>query len=100
MLAAAVFDHGAAPPGVSDRLFRFEYLARRIHTGRELAACAFARDEIPASMTRLQAVADTAPQGRPLVVMDTAPAAILGALEDPTKEKLPRNLSLRGASDC
>jgi uncharacterized protein (DUF1786 family) len=34
-------------------------------------------------MTRLQAAAATAPAGRPLVVMDTAPAAVLGALEDP-----------------
>src|SRR5919201_3286983 len=25
-LAVAVFDHGAAPPGYSDRIFRFEYL--------------------------------------------------------------------------
>jgi uncharacterized protein (DUF1786 family) len=79
----AVFDHGAAPPDVSDRLFRFEYLAQRIQTGQGLAAFAFARDEVPASMTRLQAVADTAPDDRPVAVMDTAPAAILGALEDP-----------------
>ncbi len=83
VLAVAVFDHGAAPPGVSDRLFRFEYLARRIQTGQGLAAFAYARDGVPASMTRLQAVADTASGGRPLAVMDTAPAAILGALEDP-----------------
>ena len=27
-LAVAVFDHGAAPPGFSDRVFRFNYLAR------------------------------------------------------------------------
>jgi uncharacterized protein (DUF1786 family) len=83
VLAVAVFDHGAAPRGVSDRLFRFEYLAQRIQTGQGLVAFAFARDDIPASMTRLQAVADTAPDGWPLAVMDTAPAAILGALEDP-----------------
>jgi uncharacterized protein (DUF1786 family) len=83
VLAVAVFDHGAAPPGYSDRLFRFEYLAERIGAGGGLAAFAFARDEIPARMTRLQAVAATAPAGRPLVVMDTAPAAVLGALEDP-----------------
>ena len=83
VLAVAVFDHGAAPPGYSDRLFRFEYLANRIQTGLGLAAFAFPRDGIPASMTRLQAAASTAPTGRPLVVMDTAPAAVLGALEDP-----------------
>jgi uncharacterized protein (DUF1786 family) len=82
LLAVAVFDHGAAPPGVSDRLFRFEYLAERIQTGKGLAAFAFLREEIPPSMTRLQAAAATAPEDRPLVVMDTAPAAVLGALED------------------
>jgi uncharacterized protein (DUF1786 family) len=83
VLAVAVFDHGAAPPGYSDRLFRFEYLAERIETGTGLAAFAFARDEIPPSMTRLQAAVSTAPAGRAIVAMDTAPAAILGALEDP-----------------
>lgn len=82
VLAVAVFDHGAAPPGYSDRLFRFEYLAERIQDGRGLSSFAFTRGEIPDSMTRLQAVASTAPQSRPLVVMDTAPAAVLGALED------------------
>jgi len=83
LLGVAVFDHGAAPPGTSDRLFRFEYLAERIHTGAGLAAFAFERSQIPASMTRLQAAASTAPADRPLVAMDTAPAAVLGALEDP-----------------
>ncbi len=90
VLAVAVFDHGHAPPGYSDRLFRFEYLAERIRAGGGLAGFAFGRDEsrghssgIPASMTRLQAAAATAPADRPLVVMDTAPAAVLGALEDP-----------------
>jgi uncharacterized protein (DUF1786 family) len=82
VLAVAVFDHGAAPPGYSDRLFRFEYLARRIEAGAGLSGFAFDADRIPPSMTRLQAVAATAPAGRPLLVMDTAPAAVLGALED------------------
>jgi len=82
-LAIGVFDHGAAPRGVSDRLFRFEYLADRIRARHGLAGFAYSSDSIPDSMTRLQAVAATAPAGRPLVVMDTAPAAVLGALEDP-----------------
>ena len=51
LLAVAVFDHGAAPPGYSDRLFRFEYLADRIETGMGLAGFAFPREEIPPSMT-------------------------------------------------
>ena len=89
LLAVAVFDHGAAPPDYSDRLFRFEYLAERIQTGAGLASFAFERSEIPPSMTRLQAAASTAPADRPLVAMDTAPAAVLGALEDPGTRACP-----------
>jgi uncharacterized protein (DUF1786 family) len=83
VVAVAVFDHGAAPPGVSDRLFRFEYLAQRLETGLGLGAFAFAREAIPPSLTRLRAAASCAPDDRPVLVMDTAPAAVLGALEDP-----------------
>jgi uncharacterized protein (DUF1786 family) len=81
-VAVAVFDHGAAPPGVSDRVFRFEYLRERLGGGLGLAGFAFPRDAVPPSMTRLRAVADTAPSDLPVLLMDTAPAAILGALED------------------
>lgn len=82
-MAVAVFDHGAAPPGFSDRVFRFNYLRERLATGLGLAGFAFPRDEIPEAMTRLKAVAATAPTNVPLLLMDTAPAAVLGALEDP-----------------
>jgi uncharacterized protein (DUF1786 family) len=81
-LAVAVFDHGAAPPGFSDRVFRFNYLRERLDTGRGLAGFAFERADVPESMTRLRAVAATAPSDLPLLLMDTAPAAVLGALED------------------
>jgi|SRR5579864_288323 len=83
-LAVAVFDHGAAPPGFSDRVFRFNYLRERLAAGLGLAGFAFPRDDVPDSMTRLKAVASTAPSDLPLLLMDTAPAAIIGALEDPT----------------
>lgn len=82
-LAVAVFDHGAAPPGFSDRVFRFDYLRQRLAVGSGLAGFAFLREQVPAAMTRLRSVASTAPPGLPLLVMDTAPAAVLGALEDP-----------------
>jgi uncharacterized protein (DUF1786 family) len=83
-VAVAVFDHGEAPPGISDRQFRFDYLDTHIRKENRLSAFAFPSDEIPQIMTRLQAVADSA-QGfnAPLVVMDTAPAAVLGATLDP-----------------
>jgi uncharacterized protein (DUF1786 family) len=83
LVAIGVFDHGAAPAGVSDRLFRFEYLKQRLATGLGLAGFAFLRETIPPSMTRLRAAASTAPADRALLAMDTAPAAALGALEDP-----------------
>jgi uncharacterized protein (DUF1786 family) len=81
-LAVAVFDHGNAPPDVSDRVFRFNYLAERFSTGRGLLALGFRREETPPEMTRLCAVGATAPADLPLLLMDTAPAAVLGALDD------------------
>jgi uncharacterized protein (DUF1786 family) len=86
-IAVAVFDHGNAPPGVSDRLFRFEYIERCIKTRDSLASFAFPAEQVPEIMTRLAATARTARAARPdlpaIVLMDTAPAAVLGALEDP-----------------
>jgi uncharacterized protein (DUF1786 family) len=83
LLAVAVFDHGNAPPDVSDRRFRFDYLTSRLANRGWLTDLGFDRGAIPAEMTRLQAVAATAPPDVPLLVMDTAPAAVLGALDDP-----------------
>ena len=84
-VAVAVFDHGNAPPDVSDRQFRFDYLDERISVHNRLSAFAFDSAAIPPIMTRMQAVADSAslPGGLPLMVMDTAPAAVLGGLLDP-----------------
>ena len=83
-LAIAVFDHGNAPPGISDRLFRFEYLAERIRAENRLSAFAYLADDVPSIMTRMQAVAASVPRDDiPVLLMDTAPAAVLGALEDP-----------------
>lgn len=95
VLAVAVFDHGDAPPGYSDRQFRFDYLKSRLSpacyqaagdnepAARQLAQFAFSRDNIPPAMTRFQSVTHSvgAFEG-PVVLMDTAPAAVMGALED------------------
>jgi uncharacterized protein (DUF1786 family) len=83
-VAVAVFDHGNSPPGYSDRQFRFDYLDTRIRRENRLSAFAYHAQEVPATMTRLQAVVDSAGGvDAPLVVMDTAPAAVLGATLDP-----------------
>lgn len=82
-VAVAVFDHGDSPPGYSDRQFRFDYLDSRIHQENRLSAFAFPAEKVPEIMTRLKAVVDSAKDlDAPLVVMDTAPAAVLGATLD------------------
>ncbi|HHH82520.1 MAG TPA: pyruvate formate lyase-activating protein [Chloroflexi bacterium] len=83
-IVVGVFDHGAAPPGVSDRIFRFEYLERRILESNRLSAFAYPAEDIPAALTRMRAVAASPAPDCPLIVMDNAPAAVLGALLDPT----------------
>ncbi|MBK8417764.1 DUF1786 domain-containing protein [Candidatus Villigracilis saccharophilus] len=92
-IAVAVFDHGNAPAGVSDRQFRFDYLDERIKEKNSLSAFAYLSNDIPKIMTRLQSVADSAHAlPCPLVVMDTAPAAVLGANFDPTVMKRQRKI--------
>ena len=98
--ALAVFDHGSAPPGVSDRRFRFDRLADRLRAEPDAGPTAFAHREhdIPAAFTRLQAAVDDArgwlgaTAQASVVAMDTGPAAVLGALEDPG----PREALRRG----
>ncbi len=92
-VAVAVFDHGAAPPGVSDRQFRFDYLIERIQQENRLSALAFPADQVPAIMTRMKAVVRSAREvDAPLLVMDTAPAAVLGARFDPLARRRDRVL--------
>lgn len=83
-VAVSAFDHGAAPPDVSDRQFRFDYITRRINIANRLSSFAFKAGEVPPEMTRLQAVVASAEDvDAPLVVMDSASAAVQGALFDP-----------------
>jgi len=88
-VAVAVFDHGNAPPNYSDRQFRFDYLDRRIRTENCLSAFAYRAEDVPEIMTRLLGVVRSYreethlySEGVPLVVMDTAPAAVMGATYD------------------
>jgi uncharacterized protein (DUF1786 family) len=82
-LALAVFDHGNSPADYSDRQFRFDYLEERIRAENRLSAFAYKRGDLPEHLTRLQAVEDTADFDGEVLLMDTAPAAVLGALLDP-----------------
>jgi uncharacterized protein (DUF1786 family) len=92
-VAVAVFDHGAAPPDVSDRKFRFDYLDERIQAVNQLSAFAYLAENVPRRMTRLQAVVDSAAGlNTRLVVMDTAPAAVLGVTFEAQVSTRPRSL--------
>ena len=82
-LAVAVFDHGDAPPGYSDRKFRFDYLRQQAARGdRDVRSLTYLGDEAPESMTRMAAVVRTAGPDAPILVTDTAVAGVIGALED------------------
>jgi uncharacterized protein (DUF1786 family) len=86
-LAVAVFDHGDAPPGYSDRKFRFDHLRQQVLGGkRDPVSFVYLADEVPDYLTRMRAVINVALRdepGTPLLMMDTVEAAILGSLEDP-----------------
>jgi len=88
----AVLDHGAAPPGVSDRLFRFQHLQEAIQQDNELASLAYMKEDIPSYLTRMKAVAGSADADLPLLLMDTGAACALGALEDPAVAEHERRL--------
>ena len=99
-VAVAAFDHGAAPPGVSDRRFRFDAITARVRQRPDALAFSWRRDRLPPDLTRLAAVGDAAARypssdGRAepaMIVMDTGAAALAGALEDPTVSALDEAL--------
>jgi uncharacterized protein (DUF1786 family) len=82
-IALGCLDHGAAPPGYSDRLFRFDHLRRVVEDRNDLLAFAFLPGELPAYLTRARALMDSVDVDAPLVFLDTGPAAALGGLQDP-----------------
>ncbi len=87
--AVAVLDHGFSP-AQSNRRSRFRMWERFVARGAELAEMAFT--EIPAELTRMKAVQEDLPGA---LLMDTAAAAFLGALQDPVvREKAERGVTV------
>ena len=91
-LAIAAFDHGAAPPGVSDRRFRFDFIAKTVNDNPVPSAFAYRAQNTPTDLTRLRSISASAARylqlsdsdpHSPLILMDTGSAAVLGVLEDP-----------------
>jgi len=94
-LALGCLDHGASPPGYSDRLFRFDHLRRVVAARNDLRAFAYLPHELPEYLTRARTLV-AADDDTPTVFLDTGPAAALGALQDPQvaahEEQLVLNL--------
>ncbi len=82
-LALGCLDHGASPPGYSDRLFRFDHLRRVVADRNDLRAFAYLPQELPEYLTRARTLVAAADADAPTVFLDTGPAAALGALQDP-----------------
>jgi uncharacterized protein (DUF1786 family) len=96
-LALGCLDHGASPPGYSDRLFRFDHLRRVVGQENDLRAFAMLPDELPPYLTRAQTMLDSARRedgDTPMVFLDTGPAAALGALQDPAVREAESQLVL------
>ena len=93
-VAVAVLDHGLTPPGMSNRVSRFQYLERLMKQKNRLSAFAHLKEELPESLTRMKAVADTADVDCPLLLMDTGAAAALGALQDSVVARLERTVTV------
>ena len=81
-LAVAVCDHGYAPHA-SNRKFRFAQWESFLADGGRLTS--LMTDRVPPHLTRLAAIKEQAPGA---LVMDTAAAALWGALQDPEVSRL------------
>ena len=82
VIGVAVMDHGAAPPGESDRRFRFHNLTQMLEKDSTLAALVFTAPEVAESFTRMRAVVRSLGGETPSILMDTGAAAVLGASLD------------------
>jgi uncharacterized protein (DUF1786 family) len=84
LIALSVQDHGSAPSGESDRIFRFSRFRETLEGGRGLEGLAYLQEEIPPYYLRMLSAAQRAQKESeaPIMVMDTALSAILGAMDD------------------
>jgi uncharacterized protein (DUF1786 family) len=90
VVAIAVQDHGVFPKGMSNRRFRIQKMEELLKDNRKTETLAFKEEEIPSYFLRMKSAALTSRRQLPgvkVLLMDTAPAAMLGCLEDPVIEK-------------
>ncbi|RLI04738.1 hypothetical protein DRO26_04020 [Candidatus Bathyarchaeota archaeon] len=89
-VAVGVQDSGVAPPEISNRKFRLQKLEEFLRKKPLLESLAFGEDEVPSFFLRMKSAVESVKKQLPtakVLVMDTAPAAILGCLKDPVVEE-------------
>lgn len=82
-LALGCLDHGYAPPGYSERLFRFDHLRRVVRENNDLRSFVYLPEEVPEYLVRARSMLASIDFDVPAIYLDTGPAAVLGALQDP-----------------
>lgn len=89
VVAVAVQDHGVSPKGISNRIFRIHKMRELLEIDPHPESLAFKKDEVPSCFLRMKSAVQASERQLPnanVLVMDTAPAAILGCLNDPAVE--------------
>jgi uncharacterized protein (DUF1786 family) len=87
-VAIAVQDHGVSSVRISNRKFRFQKYRDLLKNNRRPDNLSFWKDEIPSCFLRMNSAAKRSKEqlpGAKVLVMDTAPAAILGCLSNSLK---------------
>jgi uncharacterized protein (DUF1786 family) len=90
VVAIAVQDHGVFPKGTSNRKFRIQKIRELLKENPKAENLAFIEDEIPPCFLRMKSAAEASRRQLPnakVLLMDTAPDAILGCINDPAVEK-------------
>jgi uncharacterized protein (DUF1786 family) len=89
-VAVAVQDHGVSPKGIKNRKFRIQKMKELLNMNPKPEVLAFTETEIPSYFLRMKSAALASKRYLPktqVLLMDTAPAAILGCLQDPVATK-------------
>jgi uncharacterized protein (DUF1786 family) len=84
VIAVAVQDHGVAPGGVSDRIFRFENMEKMLRKDNRPETFHFTEDTVPDCFLRMQSAVKATRRfsASPILVMDTSFSAILGCVDE------------------
>ncbi len=84
VIAVAVQDHGVAPKGVSDRVFRFDQMEAMLRKDNRPESFHFIEGSIPDYYLRMRSAVKAVRRisSSPILMMDTSFSAILGCMDE------------------